>query len=58
MLDTLERCLLDNVNAWELQSDGSWTPVVTGPGDEPRSVQRELLALTAARAAEAATQAP
>ena len=58
VLDTLERCLLDNVNAWELQSDGSWTPVVAGPGDEPRSVQRELLALTAARAAEAATQAP
>ena len=58
VLDTLERCLIDNVNAWKLQSDGTWTPVLAGPSDEPRSVQRELLALTASRAAEASIQAP
>jgi polyphosphate kinase len=48
MLDTLERCLADDVGAWELDEDGSWTRRPTGP--EPRSVQRELMAKHAARA--------
>ncbi len=54
LLDTLERCLLDNVNAWQLNSDGKWQAVVAGPGDEPRSVQRELLALAASRGSDIA----
>ncbi len=54
VLDALERCLLDNVNAWQLHSDGKWQAVVAGPGDEPRSVQRELLALAASRGSDIA----
>jgi polyphosphate kinase len=52
LLDTLDRCLADNENAWELGEDGAWTrrPVE----GEPRSVQRELMAGHAAQAAEAA----
>jgi polyphosphate kinase len=54
LLDTLERCFADNVNAWELGEDGGWTRAT--PGDsEPRSVQRELMTAHAAQAAEAAT---
>jgi polyphosphate kinase len=53
LLDTLERCFADNVNAWELGEDGSWTRRT--PGDaEPRSVQRELMTAHTAQAAEAA----
>jgi polyphosphate kinase len=51
LLDTLERCFADNTNAWELQPDKTW--VRRRPDDEPRSVQRELMLLHAARAAEA-----
>jgi polyphosphate kinase len=52
LLDTLDRCFADNQNAWELGEDGAWTRR-TASG-EPRSVQRELTAGHAARAAEAA----
>jgi polyphosphate kinase len=53
LLDTLERCFADDVNAWELSEDGAYTR--RGPaGPEPRSVQRELMTGHAARAAEAA----
>jgi polyphosphate kinase len=56
LLDTLERCLADNVNAWELHEDGDW--VRRSPnGSEPRCVQRELMMAHAAQAAEAAAQA-
>jgi polyphosphate kinase len=56
VLDTLERCLADNVNAWDLREDGDW--VRRSPaGAEPRSVQRELMTAHAAQAAEAAAQA-
>jgi len=51
LLDTLERSLSTDVGAWELQPDGSWSKRT--PGDPPRSVQRELMALHAARASEA-----
>jgi polyphosphate kinase len=55
LLDTLERSLADETNAWELQSDHSW--VRRTPSErEPRSVQRELMLGHAARAAEAASQ--
>jgi polyphosphate kinase len=51
LLDTLERSLVSDVWAWDLQSDGTWRK--REPGDEPRSVQRELMILHAARASEA-----
>jgi polyphosphate kinase len=54
LLDTLDRCFADDVNAWELGDDGTWTR--RRPDGEPRSVQRELMAGHAARAAEAAAQ--
>jgi polyphosphate kinase len=50
--DTLDRCFADNVNAWDLNEDGTWAR--RHMDGEPRSVQRELMAGHAARAAEAA----
>jgi polyphosphate kinase len=51
LLDTLDRCLADDSNAWDLGPDGTRTR--RGPqGPEPRSVQRELMLGHAARAAE------
>jgi polyphosphate kinase len=50
LLDTLERSLADETNAWELRPDGSW--VRRKPGKKARSVQRELMAAHAARAGE------
>jgi polyphosphate kinase len=56
LLDTLERSLADETNAWELQSDHTW--VRRTPSEpEPRSVQRELMLGHAARAAEAGQSA-
>jgi polyphosphate kinase len=52
LVDTLDRCFADNTNAWDLQEDGTW--VRAEVDGEPRSVQRELMAGHAARAAEAA----
>jgi len=52
VLETLELCLADNVNAWELGADGAWQR--RRPDGEPRSAQRELMARHAARAAETA----
>jgi polyphosphate kinase len=57
LTDTLDRCFADNVNAWVLDGEGTWTRRTVAPGDEPRSVQRELMAAHAAEAAEAASQA-
>jgi polyphosphate kinase len=50
LLDTLERCLADDTNAWELGQDGRWTRRT--PGAEPRNAQRELMLGHGARAAE------
>ena len=50
LLDTLDRSLATDVWAWELRSDGSWRK--REPGKKPRSVQRELMVLHAARASE------
>jgi polyphosphate kinase len=51
LIDTLERSLADDSNAWELDSEGQWTRR-TPEGPEPRSVQRELMLGHAARASE------
>jgi polyphosphate kinase len=52
LLDTLERSLADETNAWELHEDGSWERRTPGP--EPRSVHRELMARHASRASDGA----
>ena len=51
LLDVLERCFADNVNAWELDGEGGWTRL-EAPADGRRSVQEELRLHHAARAAE------
>ena len=50
LLDVLDRSLADNANAWVLGSDGAWTR--RRPDGKPRSVQRELIEVHEARAAE------
>jgi polyphosphate kinase len=55
LLDTLERSLADETNAWELRSDQTWERR-TPSASEPRSVQRELMIGHSARAAEGQTQ--
>jgi polyphosphate kinase len=52
LLDTLERAFADNQNAWDLDSDGSWRRLRLTPGEQPRSLQLELIELHARRAAE------
>jgi len=52
LLDTLDRAFADNQNAWELDADGAWRRLVPGPGEEPRSLQLELIEIHARRAAE------
>jgi polyphosphate kinase len=52
LTDTLDRCFADNTNCWDLAADGTWTRRTPG-ADEPRNVQRELMASHASLAAEA-----
>ena len=52
LLDVLERAFADHQNSWELNGDGSWTRRAQAPGEEPRSLQRELAELYASRAGE------
>ena len=51
LLDALDRCLADDVTAWDLHADCSWTRRVPD-AEEPRSAQAELMTRHAARAAE------
>ncbi len=53
LTDALDRAFADNSNAWELGADGVWSRRTLN-GDEPRSVQGELLDRHVKRAAEAA----
>jgi polyphosphate kinase len=52
LLDVLDRAFHDNQNAWELGSDGAWRRRHPAPGEEPRSMQLELIEIHARRAAE------
>jgi polyphosphate kinase len=56
LLDTLQRSLDDEVNAWELGPDGGWTHREPSEPD-PRDVHRELMLGHSRRAAEAAATA-
>jgi polyphosphate kinase len=53
LLDTLDRCMADDTNAWELGEDGGWTRRTPADEDAPRNAQRELMERHAARSAEA-----
>jgi polyphosphate kinase len=53
VVETIELCLADNVNAWVLDAEGAWQR--RRPDGAPLSVQRQLMARHAARAAETAT---
>jgi polyphosphate kinase len=52
LLEVLELCLADDVNAWELSADGLWSRRATPAEERRRSVQEELCEQHAARAAE------
>jgi polyphosphate kinase len=54
MTDVLDRAFADNTSSWELGSDGVWSRLTTN-GDEPRSLQRELMEEHAQRAEAAAS---
>jgi polyphosphate kinase len=56
LLDTVERSLADDTNAWDLGADNVWRRRERR-GHEPRSVQRELMLGHQARAAEGAAAA-
>ncbi|MDA0181597.1 polyphosphate kinase 1 [Solirubrobacter phytolaccae] len=56
LVDTLDRCFADNTNLWDLGTDGEWTRRHP-EGDEPRNVQKELMAAHSSAAAEARAQA-
>ena len=53
LIDTLERCMADNTNAWTLSAAGEWSRRSPN-GSPPRNVQAELMARHAGRAADAA----
>ncbi|MCW2997054.1 MAG: ppk [Solirubrobacterales bacterium] len=53
VMEAVERCFVDDTNAWTLGPDGAWTRVTPDSRSEPRSVHRELMAGHTARAAEA-----
>ncbi len=55
LLDVIDRALADNQNSWELHGDGSWRRLGRaglGSGEQPRSLQLELIELHARRAVE------
>jgi polyphosphate kinase len=56
LTDTLERCLADDTNSWELGEDGAWTRRTPDP-ERPRNAQRELMERHTARASDAAQTA-
>ncbi|MGH2923997.1 MAG: polyphosphate kinase 1 [Solirubrobacterales bacterium] len=55
LTDVLDRAFADNTSSWELGSDGSWRRLEPGE-NEPRNLQKELIAIHSARAKEAANE--
>ena len=45
--EAIDNYLADNLNAWELQADGSYRKLAPGPGELPHSAQASLLAAIA-----------
>jgi polyphosphate kinase len=43
LLDTIERCLVDNSNAWQLHTNGEWERLSPPVGGERRNAQDELM---------------
>lgn len=43
LLDTVQRCLDDNTNAWQLQEDGEWRRLAPDKTSARRNVQNELM---------------
>lgn len=43
LLDTLDRCMADNSNAWELTMDDGWQRLAPSAPDRRRNVQEELM---------------
>jgi polyphosphate kinase len=43
LIDTLERCLADNTNAWELHEDGTWERLHPPSPEARRNAQEELM---------------
>jgi polyphosphate kinase len=52
VLETVELCLRDNQNAWELDKSGRWTRRRVGEGEAPLSAQEELMRLHLLRSGE------
>src|ERR671917_639321 len=52
LVDTLDRCMADDTNAWDLGEDGEWARLTPRDPEHPRTAQDELMARHAARAAE------
>jgi polyphosphate kinase len=52
LIDVLDRAFADNINSWELGSDGVWSRQANG--EEARGLQRELLEVHAERSETAA----
>jgi polyphosphate kinase len=52
VLATVEMCLRDNQNAWQLDHDGRWARLGVREGDQPFSAQEELMRLHLLRAGE------
>ena len=53
LMDTLDRCMADDTNAWDLGENGKWTRRTPKDPKHPRNAHRELMERHAARAAEA-----
>ena len=56
LCDILDRAFADNTSAWELDSDGAWTRLEPGEGEEPRNLQDEMMRLHSRRSEAAASQ--
>jgi polyphosphate kinase len=52
LVDSLDRCMADDTNAWDLGEDGEWTRLTPRDPEHPRNAQRELMERHAARASE------
>ena len=57
MIETIELCLADNHNAWDLGADGRWTRRRPPSAEATINAQEELMRLHTLRAAESGSVA-